>query len=149
MNRLVYDSNFLVALIDDKDKWNQKSVRIHERIKKRGDKVIYLDCVANEVINVLGRRCEEKGQSKEFGTILNQFKTLIPGEWITWIYPGIKRIYPDILNLIAASDGKLNFHDALIALYVRGKRIKYIVSFDDDFDQVKWLKRIKEETDLP
>jgi predicted nucleic acid-binding protein len=36
----------------------------------------------------------------------------------------------------------LNFHDALIALACRERDIPAIASFDADFDQVPWLRRL-------
>ena len=50
-----------------------------------------------------------------------------------------------ILNLVRAHKGKLNFHDALIALVSKEMGIKYIVSFDKDFDEIEWLKRVEHE----
>ncbi len=44
--------------------------------------------------------------------------------------------------------GKLNFHDALVLLAAREMGLNYIVSFDEDFDQIAWLVRIKDGTDL-
>ena len=41
--------------------------------------------------------------------------------------------------------GKLNFHDALIALVSKEMDIEYIVSFDKDFDEIEWLKRVEYE----
>jgi hypothetical protein len=42
----------------------------------------------------------------------------------------------------------LNFHDALIALYCEEAQIRFIASFDQDFDQVAGLKRIANVEDL-
>ena len=40
------------------------------------------------------------------------------------------------------SKGKLNFNDALIAIACRERRTPLLASFDADFDQVAWLKRV-------
>ena len=41
------------------------------------------------------------------------------------------------------------FRDALIALACRERGISAIASFDADFDQVPWLKRIAQPEDIP
>ncbi|MBI5350287.1 MAG: PIN domain-containing protein, partial [Chloroflexi bacterium] len=42
----------------------------------------------------------------------------------------------------------LSFNDALIALACRERDVPAIVSFDADFDQVKWLKRLARPEDV-
>ena len=53
-----------------------------------------------------------------------------------------------MLNLIRTSSGELNFNDALIALACRERGISTIASFDPDFDQVSWLKRVVMPSDV-
>jgi len=43
---------------------------------------------------------------------------------------------------------KLNFNDALIALSCREREIPAIASFDADFDQVTWLRRLFRPEDI-
>lgn len=66
-------------------------------------------------------------------------------ESITWVYPRVPELYKAILNLVGEHKGKLNFHDALIALVSKEMDIEYIVSFDKDFDEIEWLKRVEYE----
>jgi predicted nucleic acid-binding protein len=42
----------------------------------------------------------------------------------------------------------LNFNDALLALACRERNIPAIASFDADFDQVSWLRRLATPVDL-
>jgi len=39
-------------------------------------------------------------------------------------------------------------NDALIALTCKEHQIKYLASFDRDFDKVPWLKRLSQPSDL-
>jgi predicted nucleic acid-binding protein len=50
-------------------------------------------------------------------------------------------LYLDVV--ISESNGVLNFNDALIAITARKLNVEQIASFDADFDQVSWLKRLK------
>jgi len=41
--------------------------------------------------------------------------------------------------------GKFNFHDALIQIGAKEMNLQYIISFDEDFDEITDLIRIKEK----
>ncbi len=145
MNEVIIDANFLVALMDERDVWHQKAVTIVNALRTEEAKAVYLDCVLNEVISVLGRRFEERGRTNEFSEVLKKLKILVPERLITWVYPRVPELYNEILNLIDEHNGKLNFHDALIALTSKEMVIEDILSFDGDFDEIAWLKRIEYE----
>ncbi|MFZ2070270.1 MAG: type II toxin-antitoxin system VapC family toxin [Halobacteriota archaeon] len=146
MNEMIFDANFLVALVDERDVWHSKAVTLLNALRIKETKAVYLDCVLNEVISVVGRRFEEKGRTNEFDGVLRKIKKKIPEGSITWVYPRVPELYKAILNLVGEHKGKLNFHDALIALVSKEMRTKYIVSFDKDFNEIVWLKRINKET---
>lgn len=145
---LIYDSSFLVGLIDEGDKWHKTALEIHSAISASEFKIVYFDCVANEVISVLGKRCKDKKESEYFPDKLEKFRAIIPKEDITWIYLDIEDYYDEILGIMKGSSGKLNFHDSLICIAARKRNLRYIVSFNEDFDEVEDLIRIKEKKDL-
>jgi predicted nucleic acid-binding protein len=142
MTKAILDSSFLVALIDEKDKWRNTAVLIQKALKKKKARLVYLDCVVNEMISVIARRLEEKGRSQEFTLALQKMEQAIPAKRITWMYPEVRRLYPEILIVIKEHEGKLNFHDALMVLAAREMDIPHIVSFDQDFDEVEGIERI-------
>ena len=145
MNEMIFDANLLIALIDERDVWHPKAATLLNALRIKGTKAVYLDCVLNEVISVLGRRFEERGRTNEFDGVLRKLKKKIPERLITWVYPRVPELYKAILNLVGEHKGKLNFHDALIALVSKEMDIEYIVSFDKDSDEIKWLKRVEYE----
>ena len=59
MSEIILDTNFLLALVDDKDKWAERARMTLQALKKRGLRGIVFDCVANELISVIGKRLEE------------------------------------------------------------------------------------------
>jgi len=142
MTKAILDSSFLVALIDEKDKWRNTAVLIQKALKKKRARLVYLDCAVKEMISVIARRLEEKGRSQEFTLALQKMEQAIPAERITWMYPEVRRLYPEILVVIKEHEGKLNFHDALMVLAAREMDIPHIVSFDQDFDEVEGIERI-------
>ena len=137
--RIIIDTNILVALIDKKDKWHKKALMIREALKNDNAEFVFLDCVINETITVIGRRLEEKGLTENFHDTISSLERLISKEKITWISQETNRLYQNILELTKKYKGKLNFHDALIALVSRELDIKYIATFDTDFEDIDWL----------
>ena len=148
MTKAIVDSNFIIALVDKKDKWREQALPLQNALRKENAELIYLDCIINETISVVGRRLEEKGRSDEFETVLENIEQIVPPENITWIYPEVRRLYREILNLVKAYNGSLNFHDALIIVAAKEMKTLSIISFDKDFDQVEGVTRIKRPSDL-
>lgn len=144
----IYDSNFVVGLVDEDDKWHRTALELHSLIKTKNLLIVYLDCVANEVLSVTGKRFEENGKSSEFANKLRKFMEVFPKEDIPWSYGKFERYYDEILEIMNKSSGKLNFHDALICVVAKEMGIKYIVSFDEDFDSINELTRIYDKQSL-
>ena len=111
MKKTVIDANILIALIDEKDKWHSKATAIAKVLEERKWEIIYLDCVMNEVISVLGKRLEERKESNKFESILKKLENIVPEEDIEWLYPEIPTMYSKIIQLIKEKQGKFSFHD--------------------------------------
>jgi len=109
---------------------------------------LYFDCVAAEAVSAAARRLHEKGRSADVADLLDRLKTQVPIETITWILPDAPRLYPKVLDLIRFSAGALNFNDALIALACQEREIPALASFDPDFDQITWLRRLARPEDV-
>ena len=144
MTIAVIDTNLLVALVDSRDKWHARARELAAILEMHQVQVMYLDCVLNETISVLARRAEEQKRSEGFVDLLNRARHQIPETHIVWASLETRRLYAEIVELVQRTHGKLNFHDALIALLCREWRISTLISFDTDFDQIPWLSRISE-----
>ena len=105
-------------------------------------RLVYFDCVVNEAVSVLARRAKERKHVDQFPDLLERLSSQVPQESITWISVAIRRLYRQIMDLVRDTSGELNFHDALIASSCRDLGVKWIATFDSDFDQIKWLKRL-------
>lgn len=97
------------------------------------------------MISVLAKRLEERKESENLVLLLEGLENLVPKEKLEWLYPNVPDLYSDIVELIKEKEGRLNFHDALIALFTKGQKSKYVVSFDTDSDEVDWVVRISHE----
>ena len=147
--KIAIDASVLVALLDSRDQWNTKAVALHDALLETHVTPTYFDCVTAEAISATFRRLHEKNRSAEVTAVLDRLRALTPQRKLTWIFPDVPRLYPQVLDLMRESSGELNFNDALIALACRERGIPAIASFDADFDQVTWLKRVAEPGDLP
>jgi len=145
---VVIDANVLLALIDERDRWHPGASALAMALKKNNCQVIYLDCVLNEVISVLGRRLEERQESQSFRTFLERLEDLVPESQIEWVYPDVPALYGHIMKMVKENEGRLNFHDALISLFMREQGLKHIVSFDTDFERVEEVRRIGNEEQI-
>jgi len=142
-NRVVIDTNVLVALVDQQDKWHASSDALREALKIKNVLLVYFDPVINEAFSVLAKRAQEQKRSQqEISILFETLSRLVPKEAITWISSETQHHYEQVVGLIRDTSGNLNFHDALIALSCRLCGIKVIASFDQDFDQVEWLTRV-------
>lgn len=136
------DANVLVALVDARDKWHYAAIALRDALLDVNAQLVYLDCVINEAISVMGRRAEEQKRSDQFEHLIDELTTLVPERDITWISLAGQRLFQDVVRLCRHHQGRLNYHDALMALVCQELGIHHIVSFDPDFDEVAWLTRI-------
>lgn len=110
--------------------------------------LFYFDCVINEAVSVIGRRTEEQKRTDDFGTILDALVERIPPTSITWVARESEPLFQEVLDLCCAHAGRLNVHDALMALFCRNHELRFLVSFDRDFDELPWLQRIAEPSQV-
>ena len=136
------DANVLVALTDTRDKWHHDAILLRDALLTSGAQLVYFDCVINEAISVIGRRAEEQKRSDQFEHLLDALFATVPEALITWISAAAQHLFPEVISLCRAHQGRLNFNDALIALACKELGMSFILSFDGDFDNVAWLRRI-------
>ena len=140
--KVAIDASVLVGLINPRDLWHDQALALRNALLTSGLELLYFDCVAAEAVSAAARRLHEKGLSAEVEALLDQLSDQVPGDTLTWILPDVPRLYPEALDLIRSSWGALNFNDALIALACRERSIPAIASFDADFDEISWLRRL-------
>jgi predicted nucleic acid-binding protein len=147
-NEVVIDASLLVGLIYTEDVWHSRAKVLWTTLKEAGYTCIYFDCIVGEAISASMRRLHEKKRLSDIKPLLVRLNTFVPMSSVTWILPGMQQFYPKILDLMESSGGALNFNDALIALACRERKIDMIASFDADFDQVSWLRRVTKAEEI-
>lgn len=146
--KIVIDSSVLIGLLNPTDHWHEQTLALFEGMQSDTIELLYLDCVIAESVSTILRRLAERGQMDEVGALFERLNTYAPERDIAWTLPEVPELYSDVLALMRSTSGELNFHDALIALICRKYQIPFIASYDRDFDQIPWLKRIATPEDL-
>lgn len=139
---IVIDTNALISFLDTADKWKPVIDSIFKRLQKNSINIIVTDIVINEAINVLCKRFENKKKENEIPSLIQKVDALYNEESITWISEEIKIYHNSILNLLKTNNGLLNYNDCFLISFMQKNSIKYIISFDIDFDQIDGIKRI-------
>jgi predicted nucleic acid-binding protein len=145
----VLDTNVVVGLLDAQDVWNQRALELRVALKAHDCEPVIFDCVLAEAVSILARRTYEKRRAAQLEHLLDQLQGQFPSRSIVWWGPDWPKLYDEIVALVKQSNGELNSNDALIALSCRWRGLQFIASFDGDFDNLPWLKRISQPADLP
>jgi predicted nucleic acid-binding protein len=148
MPKVGIDTSVLIGLLDPQDVWHTPAVALKQALQTCQAEVAVFDCVLAEAVSTMARRIHEQRRLADLDLLLTQIQKNYPTDGILWALPDVPMLYHDILDLVRSSGGKLNFNDALIALSCRLRDIPLIASFDRDFDDVDWLKRVARPDDL-
>jgi predicted nucleic acid-binding protein len=138
----------LIGLLDPKDVWHEPATALKGALIAHGANVAVFDCVLAEAISTLARRIHEQRRTADLDRLVARLLADYPMDDILWVLPDVPVLYGGIVELVRSSGGALNFNDALIALSCRHREIPFIASFDRDFDQLAWLKRVAQPDNL-
>jgi predicted nucleic acid-binding protein len=142
------DTNFLVALLDRKDSLHRRAAALNEALIAAAAEIFYADCVINETVSVLLRRLREQRREADIPSLVRTIEDQFPSNALTWVYPGIEEEWNAIFEAIRQTNGKLNFHDALLVRAALALRVSHIVSFDSNLDVGTTWKRIGRPDDI-
>jgi len=95
-----------------------------------------------EALSVIGRRLNEQRRTTDATRLFEALAAILPANQITWISGQAERLLPEIIATCQATGGELNYNDALIALMCDELGVRYIVSFDSDFDRLPTVVRV-------
>jgi len=139
--RLVVDASFLVAIVDSSDSLHGRARSLDASLEASPYEVLYFDILVAEAISALARRSRERKRTHEFGPALDALLGRSEDN-LLWIAQFLPNTFYEVIDLVRQSEGRLNFNDAFIALVMREQGLRYLLSFDADFDTLPWLTRI-------
>ncbi|MFQ5730041.1 MAG: type II toxin-antitoxin system VapC family toxin [Waddliaceae bacterium] len=132
------DTNVLVALLDAKDIHHKRAVGLVTSLEDEQRDLLLADCIVGEVYTVFARRCVERNYS--FSEVVSTIKNQLESIETLKAYPLVNEIHNGIVELMVQTNGRLNYHDALIAIVMRERRIESIATFDEDFKEIYWIR---------
>lgn len=142
MSKALVDTSFAIALMDSKDQHHEEAIRILSKVKADETELVYMDCVVNEIYSVMARKLSGRKMSSKFPEIADEISAALSNVEVINAYRYLPKFHPKVVDLMKQTEGRLNYHDTLIALSLREEKINAIVSLDSDFDEVEWLERI-------
>lgn len=123
------DTSFFVGLVDAKDQWHERAVRIERTLPKR---VVVSDLVVAESVTIIGSR----GGGRVAKTLYEHFRDSCDIEFVD------QGLLDEAMGLHLGFNGKLSVADCASITIMGRRRIGRIISFDSDFDRVKGIERI-------
>ena len=124
------DSSFLLALINEKDKFHDKSLDFLEIIDS--NECYINNFIINEVITILGNNFGLNVASRTYN-LLNSIFVVIDGS-------SIKDFNDKTMVCYEKYDSKLSFTDCSIIPTMINEEIDFLISFDDEFKKVEEIK---------
>jgi predicted nucleic acid-binding protein len=143
MADVVLDANVLVALLYAGDVHHQRARELVEQLEAEGHVVVAIDFLVHEAVSVLCRRARERKTSPpDLIKVLTAVRRWFEDGYVRSVARETERLVADVLEVIEATSGTLNFNDALLVVLEREGIIDDLASFDAGFDVVPDFRRI-------
>lgn len=121
---ILVDASFLAAQLDERDVHHRRAKTLHDLSRNRDAAYVYLDCVVNESVTLLGRRALERRIDPR--PILRRLRRDIPPEVLVWTGPELPRFWKRVLDTVEEHAGRLSFQDCLLVLVAQEGGVKWV-----------------------
>ena len=139
---VVLDANVIVGLLDDHDVLASRATDVLNRLRTDGFRSVLLDICVGEAISVICRRSRErKSEPPDLGVALARIRAAGERGEIRFVSKNAERLLPDLLAIVEATGGVLNFNDALLVALQRAGAIGDVASFDQGLDTAPGFRR--------
>lgn len=128
---IFYDSSYLISLFNKRDQHHDDGIEIYHNLSDKTLNPHINTTVVLEVLNSANKY--NKLKTNEIFKELESKTNIIMLD-----YEDLK----NSLDLHKYYNHALNFNDCTILNTMNENDINFIISFDRDFDKVKWIKRI-------
>jgi predicted nucleic acid-binding protein len=140
---VVLDANVIVGWLDAGDSLANRAAALLESLEERGARPLILDLCVSEALSVLCRRSRErKKEPPDLERALQIIREWLRRGEIQFTHTHQSQHFGGALEAVAASDGALNFTDALLAVFQREGIIGDVASFDAGLDAAAGFRRI-------
>jgi predicted nucleic acid-binding protein len=152
MADVVLDANVVVAYLDANDSLHHRAGQLLGSLEAEGLSPVLLDICVGEAISVLCRRARERrgspgtpGPAKlapDLHAAIERVRQWTVDGDIVWVGAHAEQRAAEILDVVEATRGRLNYNDALLVVLQRASIIGDVASFDDGFDVVPSFRRL-------
>lgn len=126
---IIADASYFVALADSKDRWHEGALRIKNAIPQD---FLVSDLVIAEAVTIAG----DRQGGKPAQTLYEYF---VDNCEIAYVEEDLLR---EAMAVHLRFDGNLSLSDCVSVVLMSRRKIREIVSFDSDFDKIRWVRRI-------
>jgi len=121
---VVLDANVLVGWLDKTDSLAARTDELIARLRAEQASLILLDVLVGEAVSVVCRRAaQRKSSPPDLARMLDDVRAWSTANRIRWTGQHVERLLPAILDIVAATNGRTNFNDALLIALQREKLI--------------------------
>jgi predicted nucleic acid-binding protein len=143
MADVVLDANVLVGYLDANDVHHARAASLVDRVEAAGHRGVLLDVIVAEAVSVLCRRARErKANPPDLSVVLRQIRSWHDAGEIEPSSQDRPRFFGEVLDVVEATKGVLNFNDAILVVLQRDAVIDDVASFDEGFDVVPGFRRL-------
>ena len=143
MAEIVLDANVLVGMLDAGDVQHERAKALVERLRDDGHSTVLLDVLVGEAVSVLCRRQDRRNRPPELASGVELVRQRFQAGDVTSVQAEATRLGEDVLGVVLATQGALNFNDSLLVVLQREGAIDSVASFDQGFDQVEEFRRVE------
>lgn len=123
------DSSYFIALAREWDRWHNDALRVAGENK---DSVLISDLIINESITLVGSLEGGKAGKLLYEYFMDNCKI----EFVS------RDMLSRSMELFLKYDGSISLADAVSVEIMKENNVKKIISFDGDFDKVRWIERV-------
>lgn len=143
MAEVVLDANVLVGLLDGSDVLAPRANALLQRLQESGCDPVLLDICVSEAVSVICRRSQQrKNNPPDLSNALGMIRAAAERGEIRYVAKESERFLSDVLAIVEATAGVVNFNDALLVALQRANVIEDVASFDQGLDAASGFRRI-------
>lgn len=143
MADVVLDANVIVGWLDEHDVLAPRSADLFRRLRAEGSLPVLLDICVGEAVSVICRRSSERRSNPpDLAMAISRIRGAAMRGEIRFVAKESEWLLPDLLGIIEATGGVLNFNDALLVALQRRGAIGDVASFDQGLDAAPEFRRV-------
>jgi predicted nucleic acid-binding protein len=133
MAKVIFDACVIIGFLDETDSVHDRAEALVERIHANGDMLQIIDLALQEAISVVCRRATQRKQHPPNLTrILRDVREWLEEGLVGFTQSKLEPLFSEVIDVIAQSDGALNYNDAALVVLQQRGLIGVVATFDSN-----------------